>query len=216
MPSFSSLPLPSLTAAARTLYTNARDDAAIAAALTPYGYALPDYDAGLALTTEVEAAISAQRAEYADQYAATATAAQAAADLEARYSRHRQTARLAHPRGSSGYAALDLTGDLPDAAPALIRSAATFYDTLAARPDLATPVRGLDPAAVTDAQALVTAARDAATAQDAETGEAQRATATRDEAVARLRAQAAELTAVAKLALADAPQLREKLGILER
>lgn len=38
----------------------------------------------------------------------------------------------------------------------------------------------------------------------------------RDEAAARLRAQAAEPAAVAKLALQDRPQLREKLGLLER
>ncbi len=216
MPAFSDLPLAGLTAAARTLYTNARDDSAIAAALADFGYTAEDFDAGLALTDQVDAAVSNQRAEYADQYAATAAAAQAAADLEARYSRHRQTARLAHPRGSDGHTALALAGSIPQDRAALVRDAATFYDTLAARPELATPIRGLDADAVADGQALVTAARDATTAQAAETGEAQRATATRDADAARLRAQAGELTAVAKLALTDAPQLREKLGLLQR
>ena len=59
-------------------------------------------------------------------------------------------------------------------------------------------------------------AQTADVTQAAETGEAQRATVSAATAEADLRAHAAELAAVAKLALADKPQLREKLGLLER
>ncbi|WP_412061381.1 hypothetical protein [Rubrivirga sp. IMCC45206] len=49
-----------------------------------------------------------------------------------------------------------------------------------------------------------------------ETGEAQRATVTRDAAARAVRVHAGELATVAKVALADAPQLREVLGLRER
>jgi len=49
-----------------------------------------------------------------------------------------------------------------------------------------------------------------------ETGEAQRATVVSDEATRALRAHAGELAEVAKVALADRPQLREVLGLRQR
>jgi len=49
-----------------------------------------------------------------------------------------------------------------------------------------------------------------------ESGEAQRATVVRDDATRALRAHAGELAEVAKVALADQPQLREVLGLRER
>ena len=217
MPAFSNIPRADLALAARTLYLNARDDAEISADLTPFGYTAPDdYDAGIALVTAFEAATAAQSAEYADQYAATDHARQTSAAVEARYSRHRQAARLAHRSGTDGYAALHLAGSLPDARADLLDHARIFYQTLEARADLLDPIRGIDRTGVTDALALVTAALAAAAAQTAETGEAQRATVTANTAETDLRAHAAELAAVARLALADKPQLREKLGLLER
>ena len=217
MAAFSSLPLPQLIPAARALYTNARDDAGIAAALSDYGYTAPaDFDDGLALTAEAETAIGTQRAEYADQYAATAGANQTAAEVEALYSRHRQLARFAHPSGTDGHSALRLAGSTARDRAGLLQDAGAFYDLLAARPDLAAPIRGLDAEAITEGQARVATAREAQVAQSAEAGEAQRATTLRDDAVARLRAHTAELASVAKLALSDRPQLREKLGLLER
>ena len=206
-----------LVSAAHTLYTNARANPDIVAEMTEFGYTAPDdYDAGIALVTAFEAATAAQSAEYADQYAATDHARQTSAAVEARYSRHRQAARLAHRSGTDGYAALHLAGPLPDARADLLDHARIFYQTLDARADLLDPIRGIDRTGVTDALALVTAALAAAAAQTAETGEAQRATVPANTAETDLRAHAAELAAVARLALADKPQLREKLGLLER
>ena len=53
-------------------------------------------------------------------------------------------------------------------------------------------------------------------AQANETGQAQQATATRNAAAAHLAGWMREFTATVKVALADHPQMRERLAILER
>jgi hypothetical protein len=216
MASFSNAPLPELVASARALYTGARDTPAAHAALADYGYTAADLDAGLDLVEEVEALQGTQAAEYAEQYAATEAAAARHAEVDALYTRHRRLARLAHPRGSDGYRGLGLAGRAPGSEDRLLETAGTFYRSLADTPVLAAGVRTLDATAVADGLARVEAARAAADAQSRETGEAQRATRLRDDATVRLRAHAAELAVVARLALADAPQLREALGLIER
>ena len=99
---------------------------------------------------------------------------------------------------------------------ALLAAADAFYRTLDATPALADGIRGLPREAVADGLARVERARTAMDAQTRERGEAQRATAGRDAADVRLRAHASELASVARVALADRPQLREVLGLMER
>ncbi len=154
--------------------------------------------------------------EYAEQYAATGAASAALAAAEVLYARHRRLSRLRHPCGSAGYRALGLTGRVPDSDAGLVAAAGAFYRALTDDPALAEGVRGLTPAAVADGLARVAAARSAMDTQSRETGEAQVATRLRDDAVALLRAHAAELAGTAKEALADEPQLRETLGLRER
>lgn len=214
---FSNMRLDELVARARTLYTNARDDAQIAALLAnPYGYKADDYAAGLALVQEVTNLDADQEREYAEQYAATAAAAADLATLEGLFVAHRRLARTRHKRGTAGYNGLNLAGGIADDDEGLLAQAEAFYRMLEADPSLAEGIRGLNAAAVTDGLARVAAARKAYDAQARETGEAQRATHLRDDAAGRLRAHASELAEVARVGLADYPQLREKLGLLER
>lgn len=212
---FASIPLPELVARARTLFANAADPEVLPR-LAPFGYAAADLEAGLDLIEEVEALTGAQQVEYAEQYEATEAVDGALAALDAVYTRHRKLARIAHPRASDGYRALGLAGTPPQAGERLVLAADTFYRALTQQPRLGAGIRGLNAAAVVDGRARVGTARTAMDQQGEETGEAQRATRVRDEAVARLRAQAAELAAVAKVALEDVPQTRERLGLLER
>ena len=217
MPQFESMPVDRLLRATHTLYTNARDDAEIAADLVEFGYTNPDdYDAGLALRTAVTDGLSAQSKEAADETLATRAAQRATAQLRARYVRHRSAARRAHRSGTEGYTALHLAGPTPDARDAILSDARHFYDTLTAHPHFHDRIRGLDAAAITDAQALIAALDTATAAQAKESGEAQRATVTLNDALDALRAHSSELAYAAQDALADKPQLREKLGLLER
>ncbi|MEM1054674.1 MAG: hypothetical protein AAGI52_04040 [Bacteroidota bacterium] len=214
---FGSLPLSDLVAKSRTLYTNARDDAGINATLTTdFGFDPGHFDAGLALVEEVSALDADQQREYGEQFVATEKAQQAVADLRALYSAHRRLGRAAHRRGSAAYNALGLSGNTPDERARLLADADAFYRAIEDDPTLADGVRGLTPTIVGKARDAVEDARAAMDAQTQEAGEAQRATALRDDAVARLRAHAGELAEVAKIGLADRPQLRERLGLLER
>ena len=206
-----------LVSAAHTLYTNARANPDIVAEMTEFGYTAPDdYDAGLALLADAHAATGTLAAEQADALAATAASDRATDRLQARFIADRRRARRAHPSGTDGYSSLHLAGDAPRAEADLIQAAATFYNTLTSRPDLAAPIRRMPPERIAESLALVAAARDADAAQAREDGEAQRASQLRKQAISALRAHAAEMAASAEEALEDHPQLRETLGLLER
>ena len=130
-----------LVSAAHTLYTNARANPDIVAEMTEFGYTAPDdYDAGLALLADAHAATGTLAAEHADALAATAASDRATDHLQARFIADRRRARRAHPSGTDGYSALHLAGDAPRAEADLIQAAATFYNTLTSRPDLAAPI----------------------------------------------------------------------------
>jgi len=214
---FGSLAPDQLVARSRTLYTNARDTPAIATVLAdPYGYTTADFDDGLARVQALQQAIADRAREYGEQYTATEASDDATADLEALFAAHRRLARAAVGRGTARYGALGLAGKIADGEAALFDQAGTFYQALTDDPALADGIRGLTPAAVAAGLAAVEAARVAEDTQVKETGEAQRATVTRDAATRALRVHASELAEVAKVALASQPQLRELLGLLER
>lgn len=218
MPTPANLPLADLVSRARTAFTNAASDAEAGAALAPFGYTSARLGEMLDLVEDVEARMAGQSREYGEQYAATSAAEAARADLKALYSRHRQLARLAHARGSDGYRTLGLDGSLPARDEALLSQASTFYRHLQEAPDVAATLAPftVDAAALAEGRAKVEAVQAANAAQARETGDAQRATTVRDERAGALRAAYSDFVAVAKLALASLPQVRERLGLLER
>ena len=202
----------------RTGLTNARDTPDILAALTPFGYDEVRLNEGLGLVDAAEAEAERQEREYADQYNASNRLEEEAAALRAMYVRHVKLARVAFPAGTEGHVALSLRGERAKGIDGLRAQARSFYRAIEASPDLQAALAPLtvDAAAVTAGLAQVEAVESARVAQQKETGEAQRATHTRDDAVAELRGFWTDFTRVAKIALEDQPQLREVLGLLER
>ncbi len=217
MPSPSNLSLAALLSRARTAFTNAAAPD-VQAALAPYGLDAERLADLLALVDTAEARAGAQATEIGEQYTATARVGEARGALDALLGRHRQLARLAHRRGTPAYRALALDGRVADAHDALAAQADTFYRVLATTPDLAAPLAPLrvDAAAIAEGQGAVERLRTALAEQARETGEAQQATAARETAVGALRGAFSDFVAVAKIALADTPQMRERLGLLER
>lgn len=217
MADFNNSAAPVLLTDATALFAGIRDTPEVAALLLPYQIEVEDEVAeGLALVEEVQAAMGHQRAEAAEATAATAAATAALTVLEVGYVRLRKLVRAVHKPGTPGYAALVLPGGVPDADPALIADTATVYRAAQENPALVAGLRGVTRATIEEGLARVEAARAAEAAQARESGEAQRATNLRNSAEARLRALAAEVAAVTEVALADAPQLREVVGLLER
>lgn len=215
MPAFSTIATADLLPAATRLYTGLRDNAEIAAALAPYDYDAQAATDGLALIDSLHDAITTQGTEEAEKIAATRAADAAIAAVRAPFVRHRRRARRTHPEGSAGYAALNLRGSVPRAEADLLAEARHFYETLQGAPDLAAGIRSLTPEAITDALARLDAAEQAQDTQTRESGESQHASALRGNLEATLRAECSELADCAKEALADAPQLREVLGLYE-
>ena len=218
MPAFSSLPIPDLLRAATDLYTNARDDAEAFAVLSadPWAFTAEDFDAGLSLVKAVRDFQKAEVKEELESQEAT-DAYDAAVDAVRKvYLRHRGAVRRRHGRGTPVYSALGLAGDAPDDREGLLSDAADFYAGLADRPDVVAETRGLTEAGVAEAEALMAEAIDKGADQTRESGDVDRVSAQRQDAVVALRRHASLTAADAKAALADHPQLQERLGLLDR
>ena len=216
MPAFHNMPAADLVPATTRLYTGLRDNTEIAAALEDYGYGKTAGDDGLALVAALREAMRVQSTETAEKLSASQASALATAAVRTPFVRHRRLARRAHPRGSAGHAALALGGPVPTSETALFAAVRRFYELVRDTPEFAGTVRSLTPEAVTAALARLDLAESAEDDQIREAGESQRATALRQAAEQALREEAAELAEAAKEALADQPQQREILGLLER
>jgi hypothetical protein len=206
---------------ARTGFTNARNEAELLAALTPFGWDDARLREALELLGRAEREARDQTTEYAEQRAATKALGVAQATVGAAYARHVAIARTLYRPGDAAYETLGLGGERPARPDALVQEARRFYEAVggdaAIQARLAT--RTLDAAAVEAAVELLEAVDAAEEAQEKEKGEAQRATEVRDETVTGedgLEGVYRDFAAVARIALADQPQLREKLGIFER
>ena len=202
---------------ASTLFTGLRDEPDLLADLADYEIERDDEVAtGLALIETLRAAIGLQTVESGQSETATETAAGLLAALKTLYVRHRKLARTPHKRGTAGYSALSLAGDIPQDTDGLLGDTDAFYTALRADPALYDGVRGISKTTVDDALARVAAARTAETAQARESGESQEATQARQAAEASLRALATDVATAVEDAFHDRPQRRERLGLFQR
>ena len=218
MPAFSTLPIPDLLRAARDLYTNGRDDAEVFAVLSvePWAFTTADFDAGLALVAAVTAALKTEAREEREARKATTAYDTAVTAVEGMYNAHRKRLRDRIRRRDPEYRSLGLVGDTPDDREDLLKEAADFYARLGSEADLVAATRGLSAALVAEAEALIEEARTRGSDQTREDGEAETARRAQQAAVRTLRAHAGLTAKDAAAALADHPQHRERLGLLER
>jgi len=218
MASFLRLSIADLLRDARDLYTNARDDAEVFAVLSaePWGFTAADFDAGLALVDTATEALKTESREGREARRATHDYDVAVDAVRASYNRHRARLRDRIARDDPDYAGIGLVGEAPGDRETLLKEADDFYGFLSGRSDLLAGVRGVSPEAVAEVQALIEAARTAGSAQTREAGEAEGAQKAQQAAVEALRRHAALTAKDAAAALADHPQLRERLGLLER
>ncbi|HEX9952804.1 MAG TPA: hypothetical protein VGB53_13610, partial [Rubricoccaceae bacterium] len=206
-----------LTQDTTTLFTGLRDEPDLLADLADYKIELDDEVAtGLALLQALRDAIGDQFVESGEAKKATETAGALLAALKVLYVRHRKLARGLHTRGTAGYAALRLAGDIPEDTDGLLGDIDAFYTALQQDPSLYDDIRGISKTTVEDARARVDAARLAETAQARESGESQEATITRETVEASLRALAQDVATAVEDAFHDQPQRRERLGLFQR
>ncbi len=216
MPNWSRSPIPTLVQDARRLYTNAKGDPEIVALLDVYKLTAAQLDEGLALLAAVEAASGTLGGETIDASQATGTVQQATTGVDGTFTEDRELARTVYRRGTQEYEALGLAGEPPAARAALLGAARDFYTALQNRPALIDPLPLLTPELVAERLEAVRIAEKADTKQADEGGDVEVASEGKKTAVASLRTHASKTARIAKKALKDKPQLREKLGLLER
>ena len=173
---------------------------------------------GLALISAAEDQYQQQQTEYAEQFQATTELQEKAAAARATYLRHLKLARVAFKSGTLGHKTLNLAGKRKEDFAGWMAQANQFYRVLLEDTALLQTMSGytLDQAAAEAAKNALVQVEIAGAAQLRETGEAQVATRQRDDAVTTLRGFMSDFYRVAEVATEDQPQLREKMGMLER
>ena len=202
----------------RKAFVNARDETAVQDLMGPLGYDKDELAEGLALVDAAEREAREADTERAESRAATRTAGQARAKVAQTHARLTKLARSVFDEGSVGWETLRLSGRRPDGAAAeVLAEARRFHEALLADAALlaALAVRRVTTADAERGLADVDAAVASGAVQTAEAGEAQVATAERDTAVEAVAGYWEDFSDVVEVALEDAPQLRETLGMQE-
>jgi hypothetical protein len=200
--------------AAQVAIDNALGDAPILAALAAFGYDAARLGAGRALYEDALALVNAQKAEYGDQYEASAAVRAAWDAADAAYSASLKVARVALQDDPKAHAALMLGGARKQSLSGWIEQATAFYTNLLGDAGLmaAMAAFGYTQAKLEAEQALVQAVVAANLAQEKEKGEAQDATKQRDAKLDALDAWMSDFKAIAQVALEENAQWLEKLG----
>ena len=203
---------------ARTALTNADADPELDAELAEFGYTTEKRDEGDALLDALVAASADMAREHGEAEEATDLAAQAYEKARKVYVRHVKLARIVFEDDAARAKALGLAGRRPDDRAALLDADETFYANALADADAVTALAGVnaDTASLEAGRAALRAAEAARAAREKEAGEAEQSTVARDAAAAALETWFRRFRKVAVIATEDVPQLRERLGFLER
>jgi hypothetical protein len=194
---------------------NAANVPLISAALAQFGFDDGRIQEGVALLTAAEAAQAAQVQGYSEQYTATATLKSAWAAADKRYSAHRTLARLAFQSEPDRQATLLLHIPKKPTLDAWVGQTGVFYQNLLGDDEMLAAMARYNVTAV-DLEAAQTAVQQVAAlnaAQEKRKARAQQGTRQRDAALDALHTWYVEFRTVARLALADDPQLLEALGL---
>lgn len=202
-------------AGATTILTNVQNQAAIAAALEAFGYDAAAIQEGLALLNTARNLYDVQIREYGEQHAATQAFENACSQADKAYAAHRRLAKIAFKADAQRQTDLHLTNRKPKAYAPWYEQARHFYTAVLADTEAQTQLTQFRVTleALQAAQAQVEQTMTLKTTQEKEKGEAQDATQQRDAAIAAIEAWLADFKVVARIALADQPQLLEALNL---
>lgn len=202
---------------ARVSLTNGRDVPEAQAILGPLGYDRDRLTEGVALLDTAVAAAADQVEEYGEQYAATATLAQQVRAWRAAYVPHLEMARLRFRQTPAG-AVLGLKGKRRADLGGLLMQGRVFYEGLRDTPALGDAMAEwkVTPGVVAAALGAIATLEGLAVTKEKEAGEAEVATRLRDDAVAALLDFLLVYEGLARIVLADEPQVMETLGLRER
>ena len=197
---------------ARRVVENAQASDAISSAVAPYGYNEAAFQEGTARTDAFAAALQERQDTYGRQQGATDALGDAwDAFHEKTYMPHVTIARLVFVDGTRGRLGID--GRRPRSFDAYLQEAQRFYATLSGDGDLQAQIaaRGITAEKVTTAQSDLGELE--ALDQERLKAEAQEATRQRVDARRAAADWVADFQKIARIALADQPDLVEQLGL---
>ncbi len=185
---------------------NAKADAVVVAALSPYGYDAAKLDQGLQLIADVDDLANVQGTEYGEQLEATKTFYDSWAAIKKKYNRAVAIARIEFDDDTAARVALKLDGRRKNGVAGWIVQATAFYKGLRDNAAWLAKMAGFDLTRVNADLAQVEQIGELDRQQEKETGEAREATKARDEKFDELNAWWSRYVAYAELALEDQPQ----------
>lgn len=193
----------------------ARDDQKVNVPLLDFGYTEVKYGEGFQLYTDAFEAHKLKKLEYGEQFAATEAFRQALTEAEILVMRHLKIGRVAFKNHHHLLMTAELIGERKATYTGWLGQARIFYDVALEKP-VAAPLLanfGLSADILTAARATVESVHALKIDQIHKSGDAQEATDMRDRVIEILDAWVSDLVAMARIALADSPQLLEKMGI---
>jgi hypothetical protein len=202
--------------AARVMIEDALTDDEVGRALISYGYHEEKLMAGKRLYDEVAALQNAQKKVYGERMAATAEFSNSRKTANEQYMKALKVARVAFKDDPKADKALMLHGERKQSFSEWREQAQVFYENILKESDLMNTFSGYgySPDRLRQEAALLELAVIKSLQQKQKIGEAQEATAIRDNKLDELARWISDFQAVVKVALQDNPQQLEKLGIV--
>lgn len=206
-----------LTDAERAIQ-NGLNEPEIAAKLAEFGYTAERIQEGQALYETALQLYQEQKARYGDQFGATDAFYAKWEEARTPYMRHVAVARVAFKNDRDAWHKLGLEGRRPEAFASWLQLAERFYTYALGDADIAARLAefGLTTEKLQAVKTMVDEVEALEQGQEGRRGEAQETTRRRDEAIDALQGWLSDYLAIARIALAETPQLAEKLGILVR
>jgi hypothetical protein len=200
---------------AKTALTNYSDET-IKSELTLLGYDGEKISQGKVLIEEVDRRVALQIKEYGDQYQATAMMNEFRQAAEKKYSRTLKLARIVFADNHAATTALGLKGIRKRSLSGWLKQATMFYTNMTPELQQQMVRFSYTPELFAEEKALIESVANASADQRKEMGEAQEATVSRDKAIDNFVLWMSEFYQIAEIALEPHPQLKEKLGMLDR
>lgn len=171
---------------------------------------------GLSLAAAMQTAFHAQTTKLALRLGAIEARDRAQEDAEGVYMRLVKLARVALRDQPAAWTQLGLNGDRPGALAAWLHLARQFFTNALADADILAQLAtvGISPEELAHGQGLVTAVEAASAAVETARAAALQATRQRDVYHQALRRWMGDYLTIARIALADRPQLLEQLGVV--
>jgi len=186
--------------------------------LEEYGYTPKKIQTGKTLYEIALAAQQKQRQEYGEQISATEALNRLWEEAQTSYMRCVKIARIAFKNNPGIATELAINGTRKRTLSGWLLQAKQFYINAFGNPEILKGLAeyGMTKAKLEACQKELETVETVNLTQEKEKGEAQNATKIRDKAMDELNGWLSDFIAIARVALAEEPQLLESLGILER